>query len=283
MNIRKPVVAGQFYSANPNKLIADIYSYTNSVNHLDLERKIRAVIVPHAGYSYSGETAGKVFDLLKKFTYKRIFVLAPSHTTFFYGIALSDFSHYQTPLGNIEIDNLAIKTILNSSVDSINIFNDAHISEHSLEVELPFIQCILPDTPIVPIICGRIKSYSEIADILSAFWDEDTLWVISSDFTHYGQSFDYVPFTKNVPEELQKLDGDALNLIKAKDFDGFQKYLERTGVTICGVEPIKILLKILQISSKNESIQSEVIYYTNSGELTGDYSHCVSYAGVVFL
>ena len=282
MNIRKPVVAGQFYSANPNKLLADVYSYTNSVKHIDCESKIKAVIVPHAGYSYSGETAGKVFALLKEFTYKRIFVLAPSHTTYFPGIALSDYSHYQTPLGNIKVDDLATKAILNSSVDSIGVFNDAHISEHSLEVELPFIQCVLPDTPIVPVICGHIKSYSEIAKVLSTFWDEDSLWVISSDFTHYGLSFDYTPFTENVPEELKKLDGEALDLIKIKDFDGFQKYLDRTGATICGAEPIKILLTMLQMSAQKESIKGKIIHYTNSGELTGDYSHCVSYGGIIF-
>ena len=282
MNIRKPAVAGQFYSANPNRLKADIDSFIQSSKQIECKNKIRAVIVPHAGYSYSGETAGKVFALLKEFTYKRIFVLAPSHTTFFHGIALSDYSHYQTPLGNTKIDNLATKTILNSSVNSINIFNDVHIPEHSLEVELPFIQCVLPETPIVPIICGHIKSYSEIAKVLSAFWDEDTLWIISSDFTHYGLSFDYMPFTMNVPEELKKLDEEALAIIQSQDFNGFQKYLNRTGATICGAEPIKILLKILQISSQKKTLQGEIIHYTNSGELTGDYSHCVSYAGIAF-
>jgi AmmeMemoRadiSam system protein B len=282
MKIRKPAVAGQFYPNDFEILKSKIKFFIKSKNKISDDKKIRAIIVPHAGYDYSGETAGKVFALLKNFSYEKIVILAPSHTTPFYGIAATEYSHYETPLGNLEVDLTVLDSLVNSKGDFIKTINKAHTFEHSLEVELPFIQYLFPNTSIVPLICGHIESYSETAHILNTLWNPETLWVISSDFTHYGRVFDYIPFTENINNELKKLDYEALDIIKSKNFQGFQEYLERTGATICGAEPIKLLLKIIQQHSDNENLQAEIIHYTNSAELTGDFSYSVSYAGIVF-
>ncbi len=137
--------------------------------------------------------------------------------------------------------------------------------------------------PIIPLICGHVdKQIAEcIGKILLQFFGPSTLWVISSDFTHFGYSFGYVPFKTDVPENLRKLDLGAVEKISALDFDGFSKYVESTGATICGANPIRILLKTANLAAaKGAELKASLIEYTTSGESTGDWSHCVSYAGI---
>jgi hypothetical protein len=116
------------------------------------------------------------------------------------------------------------------------------------------------------------------ATLAEALWSPDTLWVISSDFTHYGENFDYVPFRKDVPKALEDLDRGAIDRILKLDTAGFQEYVERTGATICGRLPIALLLAGLERTGGK--CQCQLIEYTNSGRQTRDYDHCVSYASI---
>ena len=120
-----------------------------------------------------------------------------------------------------------------------------------------------------------------IAQVLQDWWQKDILWVISSDFTHYGRNFNYLPFTKDVRENIDKLDLGAIELILQKDLHAFCKYLDKTGATICGRGAIEILLAVLELVEDNKQ-KVELVDHTTSGELTGNYSHCVSYAGIEF-
>ena len=281
--VRLATVAGKFYDRIPGQLRKNISSYLADIPEKDLlpeNANVQAVIVPHAGYAFSGKTAAKTFSIAARLAYKRIIVIAPSHYVGFTGLALPSYEACSTPLGDIAVDTKSIDKLSNKNL----IRNDnAHAHEHSLEVELPFIQTLFPKTPIMPFVCGHIDSNmaKDIAKTLLPFWNSETLWVISSDFTHYGHQFNYVPFTNDIPENLKKLDFGAIDRILDFDLPGFDEYIRKTRATICGRNPIMIMLAVAEMAKKREQLKAKLIDYTTSGELTGDYNHTVSYAGIV--
>jgi len=159
------------------------------------------------------------------------------------------------------------------------IFPEAYKKEHSLEIQLPFLQESLKDFKLVPLIVGEVNGdeYEKIASSIRKFIDKETLLIASSDFTHYGFNFGYVPFKKNIRENLKKLDEGAVEKILKIDSNGFIKYQDSTGITICGRKPIAILLDILPKKAK-----AKLVSYYTSGDLMGDYSSSVSYATIAF-
>jgi AmmeMemoRadiSam system protein B len=268
MNIRKMTVAGQFYNGNSNVLEKEIKEFlTGFKSVLPANSLVRSIIVPHAGYAYSGKTAAITMNEASGNKYKCIIVIAPSHYVGFSGIALPSYAYCETPFGNIKVERALVPQI--SSVFFVN-EERAHMQEHSLEVQLPLIKHIFPETPVFPMVCGHLTSnmYEDLIKDLSKLFNEDILWVTSSDFTHFGKAFGYMPFTEH---------------ILSFDPNGFQSYLQKTEATICGATPITVMLETLNktILSKTK-INSKLIQYTTSGDLTGDYSHCVSYAGMAF-
>ena len=285
LGIRKPYFDGKFYDHDEDKLRK--YLTDVAEKELTTERTsnhVRAVILPHAGYVFSAQTAIKTLLRAVKGNYSKVLIIAPSHRIPFRGIALSEFDTYRTPLGDISVDMDSVVNIEGTGNDYIEYMTDAHESEHSLEVQLPLIQHFFNDLKLIPIINGLVdkESARHIAMDLKNWWQEDVLWVISSDFTHYGRSFNYVPFHRNIKENLRKLDLDAVQLILDGDLDGFSKYLHKTGATICGCGAIQILLAVLELVKENDDIGAELVHYTTSGDLTSNYSQCVSYAGIVF-
>ena len=283
--VRKPYFDGQFYDRDEKTLHNFL---TNLVKEeLTTERtsnRVRAVILPHAGYMFSARTAVKTLLRAVDGNYSRVMVIAPSHRAPFRGAALAEFGTFRTPLGDIPVDMDSVQTIVGTGNEYIEYMSDAHEKEHSLEVQLPLLQHFFTDFQLIPIINGMINEVSakHIATTLKDWWQEDTLWVISSDFTHYGRSFNYVPFHNEIRENLRELDLGAVKLIVEKDLHGFCEYVDRTGATICGRGAIQILLAVLEEVSNGENISGELIHYTNSGDMTSDYSHCVSYAGIAF-
>jgi len=194
LGIRKPYFDGQFYEANENKL----RNYLTGIvgKELITERTsshVRAVILPHAGYVFSAQTAIKTLLKAVEGNYSRILVIAPSHRIPFRGIALSEFDTYRTPLGDIPVDMESVAKIEGTGNDYVEYMSDAHEREHSLEVQLPLVQHFFNNFQLIPIINGLIdkESARHIVPALRDWWREDILWVISSDFTHYGRSFGY--------------------------------------------------------------------------------------------
>ena len=276
-------VAGQFYEGIPGQLKKKIKRFLDNAqgeNPLPKNVAVQALIVPHAGYAFSGQTAVKTLSVATKNSdYKRIIVIAPSHYVGFEGLAIPSYEACSTPLGEITVDTDTINKLSGKHF----VKNDqAHTHEHSLEVQLPFIQTLFPKIPVVPFICGQIDKNiaKDIAKDLLPFWDRETLWVISSDFTHYGHQFSYVPFTDSIPENLEKLDFGAVDKILDFDLDGFDEYLNETGATICGRNPIMIMLATAMLAMEERKLVAKLIDYTTSGVLTGDYNHTVSYAGI---
>ena len=285
LGIRKPYFDGKFYNRDKDEL----HTYLTTAVEKELStaqtsNHVRAVILPHAGYCFSAQTAIKTLLRAVEGHYSKILIIAPSHSVPFRGIALSEYDSYRTPLGDIPVDMASVANIEGTGNAYIEYMSDAHEQEHSLEVQLPLLQHFFEDFELIPIINGLIDKDSarHIAMTLKDWWREDILWVISSDFTHYGRAFNYLPFHKNIKENLRKLDMDAVQLILDRDLNAFCKYLHKTGATICGCGAIQILMAVLESLKQDNKIGAELVHYTTSGDLTLDYSRCVSYAGISF-
>jgi hypothetical protein len=281
--VRKTFAAGRFYTSNPEMLANQIAALIKKVPDIIPAQGARAVILPHAGYDYSALTAVKTLLRADAGRFSRALIIAPSHRTPFRGIATAGYTAYSTPLGNMKIDAAAIEAILEHESQYIQNLPETHDYEHSLEVELPLLHALNPEMKIIPVIAGFIDvaAAGHVAEALEQLWDKDTLWVISSDFTHYGKAFSYEPFVNNIKKNLHELDMGAINHILKFDLDGFNHYVNRTGATICGAGPIRILLAAARRAIvSGEKLQAELVDYAASGDLTGDFSHCVSYAGI---
>ncbi|MBU1036846.1 AmmeMemoRadiSam system protein B [Patescibacteria group bacterium] len=276
MKIRKPVVAGQFYPAGPAELERVVTNHLSPVS--DFRYQLKALVVPHAGYLYSGSVAGQAFGFLQGKHFQKIILMGPSHTTFFKGIALDEAAFYQTPLGEVSV-SADVKNLLKEK--GFSALPEAFIQEHALEVELPFLQKTLKDFEIIPLLCGSQNSLSEIkefAQVLKKYINGQTLIVASVDFTHYGPAYGFVPFTDNIAENLKKLDEPVIEHLLHFATDKLYDYLQSKAVTNDG----QIVLTLLSEILKGENCQAKVTARQSSGELTGDYTNSVSYVSMVF-
>jgi AmmeMemoRadiSam system protein B/AmmeMemoRadiSam system protein A len=279
IKVRPAAKAGSWYDGNPSVLKQQIERFFLAAEARKPEEPVRALISPHAGYVYSGQTAAFGFKNVEPDRYKRVIVLAPSHYARFDGGSILDVTHYETPMGRMPLDRERCDELL--KYEYFTSVPAAHAQEHSLELQLPFLQYALKsDFKLVPIVIGNVRPswYEPMADLLLPLWDEETLVVASSDFTHYGSNFGYVPFKKDVPENLKKLDMGAVEKILKVDYQGFNDYIDETAATICGRKAIGLLLCM----AAKKGYKAQLMKYTTSGELTGDYSHSVSYASICF-
>jgi len=269
-------LAGSWYPADPNVLTAqfdDLFKKADA-NAID---NVIALILPHAGYQWSGQTAALCLKTTDK-KYKRIIVIGPSHHTYMEDVfSAPRATHYETPLGQIPLDVEFIDRLLKFPVFQ----NLPHALEYenSVEMELPLLQYRCKDFKLVPIVAGAcsLEAIKKAGQILISLVDTDTLVVASSDFVHYGRQHQYVPFTENIPERLRQLDMGAYEYIAKLDAEGFLEYRQKTKATICGAMPIAVLLSMLSQPS-----QAHLVKYTTSGELTGDFGNSVSYLAVAF-
>lgn len=281
--IRPAAVAGSWYPGDKTELADSIDALLARAKPHKVDQKstpIRALIAPHAGYLYSGATAADGYRALLDARYQRVIVLGSAHRAYFRGISIAEVSHYQTPLGLIPLDKAAVTALRASPL--IHSLAHAHRQEHSIEMQLPFLQRSLkPGWTLLPLLLGDMSEadYQQAAALLRPLFDAHTLIVVSSDFTHYGERFSYQPFAldKHTPARLEQLDKGALASILAKDAAAFLRYQQDTGVTVCGFRPIALLLRLLPADA-----QGEWLSYATSGELTGDYAHSVSYLSILF-
>jgi MEMO1 family protein len=280
VEIHSSNLAGSWYPADPEELRAEVERFLGEKRRAD--PALRAILVPHAGYRYSGKTAGAAFARVDRARWRRAVVVAPSHYCTFTGAAVFPGAGFATPLGVVRIDRQATRTL--TTYDRFAATARPYAREHSLEIELPFLQVVDPSIELVPVLVGTADDSTELAALapgLGALDDGETLFVISSDFTHYGVQFDYLPFSPtgadDVSAELRRLDFGAIDRIRAGDADGFERYLQATGITICGRGPITAFLHLCA-----HRLIAEVAAYSTSLDVTGDYEHSVSYASLVF-
>ncbi len=278
--IRQPILSGSWYPADPVDLatMADGFLAGADLSVRPAGRPLLAV-VPHAGFVFSGSTAGKLFGLLRETPPRRIILLAPNHRIALNRIALSGAAAFATPLGTIEVDQAAVNQLLENESFAIN--NRAHAEEHAVEIQLPLVQRTWPDAVprIVPLLVPSLSAAQrrEAAASLAKLVTEDTLFLVSTDFTHYGATYGYVPFTENLPTALEELDSGAILKILAADSAGLLEYGRATGITMCGLEAAAVALE----QGLPDRYEGALIDYSRSGDRDGDYSLSVSYASIL--
>jgi len=239
-----------------------------------------ALVAPHAGIRYSGAVAGRGYAHLAGRSYGRVWLLGPSHQVSFEGMALppAGMSGYETPIADLAIDLDAVEAL--RGAPGFGGPGHAHHPEHSLELHAIFLAAVVPRVPIVPLVVGRLGGDDEVRAVARAWQPhlgpEDVV-VVSSDFTHFGLGFGYRPFSDRVPEGIDALLSEAVSTITSGDLKSFSDYLCRTGDTICGREPIRLLLASLPDGSRGLDVARDT-----SGRMTGDYDHSVSYASIIF-
>ena len=268
MKIRHQQVAGFFYPAEKDKLQRDISLMLQVAKPEKLFGKIFGIVSPHAGYIYSGKTAASVYNLLKNKKYKTVIVISPSHAEYFSGISIYDGDAYETPLGIVEINQeMAEELVKNSKTIFRGI--QGHRKEHALEVQIPFLQSVLKDFNIVPIVMGdQSKIFvDELAEKISKMVDDETLVVASSDMSHLYSS-----------EEANKLDSVVEKRINDFDFENLLKDLDNHQCEACGGGTIAAMMKAAALNNIRKSL---VINRSDSGDITGDKSEVVGYLSAV--
>ncbi|MDH5719900.1 MAG: AmmeMemoRadiSam system protein B [Spirochaetia bacterium] len=251
---RQPAVAGIFYPGVPDELKNAINGYCEKSE--EIKKIPKAVISPHAGYMYSGVVAAQGYSFLKnnKNLYKKIFIIGPSHRHSFYGIALHSAEKFATPLGEVPVDQDIKKELLKYS--EVSIEDKAHSAEHSVEVQIPFLQYFLEDFKIIPMVTGGLKN-NEVSKIIKAFWKEkDVFFIVSSDLSHYLKY-----------DETQKKDNETSLFIE--NFESEKITSDRA----CGAAAIRGLLT----GSKEYASEIKTVKLLNSGDTSGDKKNVVGY------
>lgn len=283
---RPSVLSGTWYPGDPGRLKAMVDAFLAAA---DLSRRPAGqpvlAVVPHAGYRYSGPTAGCLYGLLRarEPAPQRIFILAPNHRVPLRHIALSGADSFTTPLGRVPVDTATVRRLAANFPFAVD--DGAHAEEHAIEIQLPFLQRLWgPAGPsVVPLLVPHLdqESAAAAAAVLAAELGSDParrpLLLVSSDFTHYGASFGYVPFRTDVPAALEKLDAGAILRILAADSTGLRDYGARTGITMCGLEAAALALDC----GVPPGHEGALLDYARSGDQEGDYTHSVSYAAIL--
>jgi len=249
---------------------------------------VRAIIGPHAGYSYSGETAGYAYCALKPKSIKRVFVLGPSHRMYTPKCHVTTASSYKTPLGNVTIDSKVCAELLESGHFE-PMKRSADEDEHSIEMHVPYIASVMRghSYTLVPIMVGSLDITSEklYGRLLAKYFDDpENFFVISSDFCHWGRRFSYSWHDDDIGpihRSIEWLDREAIRHIEECSSEGFSNYLKKYRNTICGRHPISVLLRMIEGSKSKHKIS--FTHYAQSDRCISISDSSVSYASAVVL
>ncbi|WP_114972295.1 AmmeMemoRadiSam system protein B [Rhodoferax ferrireducens] len=261
--VRQPAVAGAFYPGQGKILSIDVMGMLAAAKSVaDTTAKApKAIIVPHAGYIYSGPTAALAYARLAagRETIRRVVLLGPVHRVPVRGLALPDADSFATPLGEIEVDQDAVATI--TSLPQVVVSPMAHRLEHSLEVQLPFLQSVLDDFKLLPLAVGDATP-PEVAQVLEALWGgPETLIVISSDLSHFLHYRAAQTMDRETVQNIMNLNSSL------------------THEQACGGTPVNGLL----LAAKQHHLQPRLLGLCNSGDTAGDKNRVVGYAAFAFM
>lgn len=281
--IRNEAVAGMFYEKNETDLIKQLelcFLSEKLILQNKRKEKVLGIISPHAGYVYSGQCAAYGFnELLKSEISDIYFLIGPNHYSNKSAFSCID---WKTPLGILECDKKFVKEV--SKDTNIPIDEEVHKNEHSIEVQLPFLQFVNKDfIDKFKIVCLSVSNDINVTDVSKKIKEylknskKSVTFIVSSDFTHYGVRFGYSPFDIDIKQNLNQLDHNAIDLILKKDVIGFNNYIDDTGATICGYIPILIFLSIL-----DKKVKGKLLSYYDSSKISNNDSNSVSYASIVF-
>ncbi len=300
-SVREARYAGTWYESDKNKLTEQLDEYMQAASgalsrrsahqrfqdpELDTlkdDSDLLAVVSPHAGYMFSGQTAAYAFARAQRNKastrpeVRRVILLGPSHYAGFEGAALSDAGIFETPLGNLPVDQKTVEALADFPL--FRFMPEVHRKEHSLELQLPLIYKTFGPIELVPIVIGQLEDEMEtrlVGGVLQRFLRPEDMVVVSSDFCHVGPRYQYQPFKDNIKENVFSLDKEAYTYINELDLEGFINFRDRTGATICGFYPLCVLLSILP-----EDASGSVLHYaTSQDSLVEDDDNSVSYIAI---
>lgn len=308
-SVRRATHAGSWYPGSASKLNHDLDRYLDAVpsskpgsyDSLPVPGA-RFIVGPHAGYTYAGPTLAESYKALDVTNIKRVFILGPSHHVFFRGARLTKFAHYETPIGTVPVDVDTTAELSDTGLfDKMSAQTDE--DEHSFEMHMPFLykvasaQGTVPK--LVPILVGSCSAEYErqMASVLAPYFqDKSNAFVISTDFCHWGDRFDYLVYTTKedcsdarslsysakadpkVPiyKSIEYLDRLGMQKASTGSYDEFNQYLDKTDNTICGRRPLAILLKTVELA--NSDARLNWIGYAQSSKVHDVLSSSVSYA-----
>ena len=262
--VREPAVAGKFYTANPKELLQEL---DQMVVRQEADR-VFGIIAPHAGYVYSGKVAGSVYGAIK--VPDAVIVLGPNHTGMGWPVALSPAGDWITPLGSVKI-NSRLTELIEEHVPLARQDESAHRYEHSLEVQLPFLQFCNPNVSIAAL-CISVPDFPSLSAIGEGIakaiseYGEEVLMVASSDMTHYESA-----------QAAKAKDDVALAQVSALNPEALVKVCREEGITMCGVYPTAVMLVAAKALGAK---QATLVRYATSGDVSGDLNKVVAYAAV---
>jgi MEMO1 family protein len=264
-NIRESVIAGSWYPGDPARLTKDIKGYLAQVPEHKIDGELVALISPHAGYQYSGQVAAYAYKLLEGRHYDIVVIVAPSHHAYFKGASVYPRGGFRTPLGIVPIAEDIADELLDKSPIT-NSLPEAHAQEHSLEIQLPFLQVVLKDFRLVPIVMGEqdLATCEELGRVIAAvIKGKNALVIASTDLSHFH------PYDK-----AKELDQVVLDRVNAFDPEGLSSELGQGSCEACGGGPVVAVMLAARALGANKG---EVLHYANSGDVTGDHSSVVGY------
>jgi hypothetical protein len=267
--VKEPAVAGSFYPADKERLIQTVDGFISQAEKREVNGRLIALIAPHAGYAFSGHVAGYTYRQLKGKDIKTVILIGPSHHSAFNGVSIYKQGRMKTPLGMIKINSRIARSLINKEAD-ITFYPDAFEKEHSLEVQLPFLQRALNNFQIVPILIGNPtrKSFEYLTEKLTEILrDNDHIILIAStDLSHYH---DY--------ETAVRMDHRDIDAIERMSIEDVERLLYNGEIEMCGAYPVLYTMAV----ARNLGATNGVLFrYANSGDVTGDRSRVVGYAAM---
>jgi hypothetical protein len=256
---KEPSAAGSFYPSDKKELKGMVETFLSKAQKVPDSGRLIAIISPHAGYRYSGQVAAYGYKEIKGRDIRRVILIGPSHYVEFKGASIYTKGKFRTPLGDVKIDERAAESLLDEKAD-LKFYPDAFEKEHSLEVQLPFLQTVLKDFTIVPIVVG--SPTQKLADLL----DEKTLLVASSDLSHYHDYDRAKGMDSKIISAVERLSVvDARNLLQAGESE------------MCGAYPVIITMEAARRAGADLGV---LLNYANSGDVTGDKTTVVGYSSI---
>ena len=269
--VREPVWAGQFYDAEAPRLSAAIDGFLKDLPAApEVRGDIRAIVVPHAGYVYSGRTAAYAYRLVRGKPYETVVIIGPSHRFGFKGCSIYAKGGFRTPLGTAAVDEALAADLMKRS--GFKFIPEAHKEEHSVEVQVPFVQKVLPEAKIVPVVMGypEMRTVKALADALGAACaGKKVLVVASTDMSHFLAK-----------DKANAADARTIELIKALKADAIEGKMEAGENILCGGAPVAAAILYAQ---KLGPVRAEVLNYADSAAATGDESRVVGYVSVALV
>ena len=269
MPIRKAAVAGSWYPGTPDVLGAEVERHLGRAE-MECAGEINAIIAPHAGLHYSGPVAAFSYKLLAGRQYDVAVLVGPSHYVGFSGVAIYRRGAFETPFGRVAVAE-PCATAIATAASSVQDHPSAHVREHSLEMQLPFLQRVLPETPIVPLLMGyqtreTIRNLSK--GLVTALTGRKALLVASTDLSHYHDAV-----------TAARLDGEVIKHVGAFDAEGLMSALERFPHHACGGGPTVAVMRAARALGAREA---RILKYADSGDVSGDKDAVVGYLAAAF-